>query len=149
MPYTIPQSGKIPDINNVRSADEDGDDADVEGEETFRREKEPAQELGTRTSTFSSLLPGEVGQRLKAVIWGRAAVEDSDDLENSGETDSAASPGSTGAREPDHEAAMEESQNKTIKKKISTQRHDVKNYNTFGWDSDVENIRNPDTAHVA
>lgn len=116
--------------------------------------------LANRRSTFHALLPGEVGKRLKTAIFGgktdpdqHSDVDegDSSDLEH----DSAQPDVKRGVRpqvkhadtSPCVVAARENSADRAGLV-VDSRGQNLRNYNTFGWDFDVEALNRPPVAHT-
>jgi hypothetical protein len=135
--------------------DDEGEEADTG--ETYRQEKDgQGTELAAKRNVFSKVLPGLVAQRLKSVIKGKAlAPDESDD-----EEDSPGSDNNTTNNNDNHHAARHRHASTTTSNALTQVNEDLdsenvvkdqrhRGYNTFGWDSDVENVRAPDQVHAA
>lgn len=151
LPYTIPNhpGSSAGSMQGVIMDEEDEEDNDDESGQTgpragdsgerFRQEIQAPQAPGA----LDKMLPGRVGRKLRAVILGRrkaAAVDESEDEEEDGDGD--VSPATDGELEgieapesvsPSHGKVRQESG-----ATAASQVKDVKNYNTFGWDSERE-----------
>lgn len=116
------------------------------GKANFSREKgitPMAVPLDSRTNSFAHLLPGEVARRFKAAIFGTPGgptyFDESDDEDDSGDN----------RREQGHSSSNNDSEpeqsvngrKRSAKAQAPDQRQNAKNYNTFGYDADVENVR--------
>lgn len=172
LPYVIAHSAAA-----SMHADDDPDPEEVGRQVAFNK----SFALGQRQSAFASLLPGEVGRKLKAAVLGtRSGAPDESDEEEEEEEDSPvsdvaaaraaiSSPPGSGAEEEsigsgaslrsvgsirnkrdrqevNEQASERLKDNEDTRQTLSEQRH--RNYNTFGWDSDVENVKTPDRAHL-
>ena len=147
LPYTIPHepaSGAASIVN-----DQDDEDEAVQGEQ-YVTNPPPPQEVGTRTTgRLAKLVPNAVGQKVKTAIWGKKAHLDESDDEDEDSPHSATEKGGNG--QDDSSRGRQSSQlTGTTRDGGATPRVETaerKNYNTFGWDSDVEGVKAPDQAH--
>lgn len=129
MPYTIPHG---PSSATASIAENDPEELDARPpSEHFKLGEGTEHELGTRVSKFPGLLPGEIAKRLKAAVLGRKAdnMDESDDEDDSPVTDT--HPSSSREDGQNHHEAS------TVARSSSS-RASTRNYNTFGWESDVE-----------
>jgi hypothetical protein len=136
-------------MQGVIMDEEDEDDNDDETGQTgpragdsgerFRQEIQAPQEAGG----LGTILPGKVGRKLKAVILGRrkaAAVDESEDEEEDGDGD--VSPVTDAEVEGVEPPESVNTAHGKVRQESGTtatdQVSDMKNYNTFGWDSQRE-----------
>lgn len=122
-------------------------------------EKGGALQMSPRTSAFAYLLPGEVGKRLKAAIFGSKAEDEfasEEDDSSPHEGQDASSSGrhsssrSHSVLSPALDPQSERSRMRTEDRaSLLNSKNNSRNYNTFGWDSDVEAVRHPQIAHTA
>ena len=149
LPYTLPGSAShLPETPGaVDIGDDDVEEADAG--EAFRQEKDgEGTELAAKRNVFSNVLPGLVAQRLKSVIKGKAlAPDESDDEEDSPTSDNNAMPRHRHTSAATSNALTQVEEDMDNDHVVKDQRH--RGYNTFGWDSDVENVRAPEQAHAA
>jgi len=153
LPYTMPQtSSTLPAIvADEGVTDEEG--VAMRGDEGFKAENgtDPVS-LGTRRSTFDKLLPGEVGRKLKSIIFGtRSIAADESDDEDSPATDSAAHKrrGSGGESSPDEGDLTDEvDQNRKTTAHNNRDKNDFRNNQTLGYDSEIEIVRTPERVHT-
>lgn len=129
MPYTIPH-GPTSAAASITENDPEELDARPHGEQ-FKLGEGTEHELGSRVSKFPGLLPGEMAKRLKAAVLGRKVdnMDESDDEDDSPVTDT-------------HPSSGREERERTVTGS-STTRTSTRNYNTFGWESDVERDNPP------
>lgn len=126
---------------------EDEDDS-APGEQ-FKPAEGTSHELGARVSKFPGLLPGEVAKRFKAAVIGKkgAHLDESDDEEDSPVTDAHVSGAEIESRHDIHlsnalEGGTLVGRDNSANDRIAAGRHrDLRNYNTFGWESDTDRMR--------
>ena len=107
--------------------------------ERFRQEIQAPQAPGA----LDKMLPGNVGRKLKAVILGRrkaAAVDESEDEEEDGDGDISPATDAEleGIEAPQSVSTSHGKVRQESGATAASQVKDVKNYNTFGWDSERE-----------
>lgn len=114
----------------------------------YANEPEPPANLGPRITRITKLLPDTVGRKLRTAILGRrTAMDESDDEEEDSPHSAAEGPRRSKDSSRERQTSQMTGTTKHSGNDPTQHSNDRKNYNTFGWDSDVEGVRSPDEAH--
>ena len=148
LPYTIPHETGSSAGSIVNDADED---EDLLQQERYTGDAVPPSALDVpAVGRFTKLLPTAVGQKVKTAILGKRNAEDESDDEDEDSPHSPnenGTPGSNGYQNDGIDRQVTQSSGATKDGQVSAQQGaERKNYNTFGWDSDIEGVKNSDSA---